>query len=178
MSQEKIYKKQVAPTDIGIRLISFVLDITIIMTFLAPINNRIFHFLLNYHLKDYKSTHNVEIKDKYDLYDLLLTSENFQNYYIEQNFNIKFGLVIFAFSALITFTYFATFWIKYKTTPSKYIFRNNIVDENNLGNMTLSQACLRFIGYAFSPISIVMAFFRQDRKTIHDMMSGTIVIKN
>ena len=73
-------------------------------------------------------------------------------------------------------------WLGYRygQTPGKKFAGIKIVSSKTLQNASVSQLIVRFIGYFLSAISIIGFFiglFRNDGRCLHDLISGTIVIK-
>jgi uncharacterized RDD family membrane protein YckC len=71
-------------------------------------------------------------------------------------------------------------WHRYTQTPGKKLARICVVDAITLKRAPYWKLFLRFIGYFFSLISIVgffIGFFRNDKRCLHDLLSGTAVIR-
>lgn len=80
---------------------------------------------------------------------------------------------------LFLFTY-VWFWHKSGQTPGKKLARIRVVDAKTLNNAPYWKLTLRFIGYFFSFITLIGFFigiFRKDKKTLHDLISGTAVVR-
>jgi uncharacterized RDD family membrane protein YckC len=81
--------------------------------------------------------------------------------------------------ALFLITYV---WLWHKTgqTPGKKLARTRVVDVKTLENAPYWKLTLRFIGYFLSFITLIGFFiglFRKDKRTLHDLISGTAVIR-
>lgn len=86
--------------------------------------------------------------------------------------------LLFEFSVL-----FVTiiFWRRWKgATPGKHMMHIKIVDAKHLGEISNVQALTRSLGYFVSTFTLLIGFimvaFRKDKRGLHDLMAGTIVI--
>lgn len=75
----------------------------------------------------------------------------------------------------------AIFWRRWKgATPGKRMMNIHVVDEKTLGEVSNVQAVTRSLGYIVSTLSFLIGFlmvaFRKDKRGLHDMMAGTVVI--
>lgn len=71
-------------------------------------------------------------------------------------------------------------WHKNGQTPGKKLAHIRVVDASTLKNAPYWKLTLRFIGYFISFISLIGFFiglFRKDNRTLHDLLSGTAVIR-
>ncbi|MDP3301942.1 MAG: RDD family protein [Sulfuricurvum sp.] len=71
-------------------------------------------------------------------------------------------------------------WHRYTQTPGKKLAHICVVDATTLKSAPYWKLFLRFIGYFLSFISIVgffIGFFRKDKRCLHDLLSGTAVIR-
>ena len=71
-------------------------------------------------------------------------------------------------------------WHRYTQTPGKKLTRIRVVDAKTLAPATYAKLTVRFIGYFLSLISVVGFFiglFRRDKRCLHDLLSGTTVIR-
>jgi uncharacterized RDD family membrane protein YckC len=81
--------------------------------------------------------------------------------------------------ALFLITY-VWLWHKSGQTPGKKLARTRVVDAATLENAPYWKLTLRFIGYFLSFITLIGFFvglFRKDKRTLHDLISGTAVIR-
>jgi len=86
------------------------------------------------------------------------------------------GLVQLGLLALTTII----FWAIAGQTPGKRAFNLQVVDSKTLNIAPLWKLVIRYIAYFVSLISLIGFFiplFRKDNKTLHDIISGTIVIE-
>ncbi|SFV66149.1 hypothetical protein MNB_SM-4-1070 [hydrothermal vent metagenome] len=73
------------------------------------------------------------------------------------------------------------FWKRYKgATPGKRFVHIKIVDAKSFDDITNQQAMTRSIGYIASTFSFLIGFimvaFRDDKRGLHDLLAGTVVI--
>ena len=71
------------------------------------------------------------------------------------------------------------FWLKNGQTPGLRAYECKLVDYKTKQRVSLLQVCIRYIITTLSIISIFLLFipfFRQDKKTIQDIFSSTIII--
>lgn len=71
-------------------------------------------------------------------------------------------------------------WHRYTQTPGKKLARICVVDAITLKSAPYGKLLVRFIAYFLSLISIVgffIGFFRKDKRCLHDLLSGTAVIR-
>lgn len=90
-------------------------------------------------------------------------------------------------NALASLMQIGLFWITYvllwhtrTQTPGKKLVRIRVVDAATLENASILKLTLRFIGYFLSFITLVGFFiglFRHDKRALHDLISGTAVIR-
>jgi uncharacterized RDD family membrane protein YckC len=72
-------------------------------------------------------------------------------------------------------------WIRFAATPGKMALNLKIVNAHTGENMTTGQAIIRYLGYIVSALPLGLGFlwiaFDQRKRRWHDMMAGTVVIK-
>ncbi|MDD5211175.1 MAG: RDD family protein [Sulfuricurvum sp.] len=71
-------------------------------------------------------------------------------------------------------------WHRYTQTPGKKLSHIRVVDAKTLAPATYGKLIVRFVGYFLSLISLVgffIGFFRNDKRCLHDLISGTAVIR-
>ncbi|MDD2839175.1 MAG: RDD family protein [Sulfuricurvum sp.] len=81
--------------------------------------------------------------------------------------------------ALFMITY-VWLWHRFGQTPGKKLAFIRVVDAVTLENAPYWKLILRFIGYFVSLITVFGFFigsFRKDKRTLHDLLSGTAVIR-
>lgn len=75
---------------------------------------------------------------------------------------------------------YVLFWRISGQTPGKKLARIRVVDAKTLQRAPYWKLVLRFLGYFLSLISLVGFFaglFRRDKRALHDLLSGTAVIR-
>lgn len=73
-----------------------------------------------------------------------------------------------------------TLWHKSGQTPGKKLAHTRVVDARTLQVAPYWKLILRFIGYFISLITLIGFFIglvRRDKRTLHDLLSGTAVIQ-
>lgn len=71
-------------------------------------------------------------------------------------------------------------WHRYTQTPGKKLTHIRVVDAKTLAPASYVKLTVRFISYFLSLISIVgffIGFMRRDKRCLHDLISGTSVIR-
>ena len=73
------------------------------------------------------------------------------------------------------------FWRRFKgATPGKKFVHIKIVDAKTFEDITNKQAITRSIGYIVSTLTLLIGFFmvgfRADKRGLHDLLAGTVVI--
>jgi uncharacterized RDD family membrane protein YckC len=82
------------------------------------------------------------------------------------------GMFLYGFISII-------FWIKAGQTPGKKAYDIIIVDTNTKQKIGFFKALIRYFAFLFSAVSIVGLFvplFRKDNRSLHDLLSNTMVI--
>jgi uncharacterized RDD family membrane protein YckC len=81
---------------------------------------------------------------------------------------------------LLSLCIYVLFWRTSGQTPGKKMARISVVDAKSLQRASWMKLVVRFIGYFLSAITLVGFFIgllRKDRRTLHDLISGTAVIR-
>src|SRR5512139_3575500 len=72
------------------------------------------------------------------------------------------------------------FWVRFETTPGKYMFDCFVVDAKTFGLLSIGQAILRYAGYLVSLLTLCLGFiwvaFDKRKRGFHDMLAGSVVI--
>lgn len=73
------------------------------------------------------------------------------------------------------------FWVRFATTPGKWLFRMRVVDAATGNAPTIKQSIIRYLGYALAAIPFFLGFFwiyfDKRRQGWHDKLANTVVIK-
>jgi uncharacterized RDD family membrane protein YckC len=71
-------------------------------------------------------------------------------------------------------------WVRFETTPGKYMFDCYVVDARTFGPLSIRQAILRYVGYLVSFLTLCIGFlwvaFDKRKRGFHDMIAGSVVI--
>lgn len=68
---------------------------------------------------------------------------------------------------------------KFGQTPGKKAYEIKVVDAKTGKNISFFKAILRFIAFLFSATTLLglfIPFYRKDKKALHDLICGTIVV--
>jgi uncharacterized RDD family membrane protein YckC len=73
------------------------------------------------------------------------------------------------------------FWEKWRgATPGKKLVKIKIVDAKTFGDIDNKQAITRSFGYIISTLLFLIGFlmvaFRADKRSLHDLLAGTVVV--
>lgn len=69
---------------------------------------------------------------------------------------------------------------KFAQTPGKKAYTMKIVDAKTFENISFLRAILRFVAFLFSAtivFGLLLSFYRKDKKTLHDLIANTVVIR-
>jgi len=102
-------------------------------------------------------------------------SEFFKSHSLFDLFFIQFLSIVFLLATILIF------WIFKRSTPGKMLFSLKIVDDKTLHPASLNQLIIRLLSYAVSAVpfglGIFFAAFNKKKRTWHDLIAGTAVIK-
>lgn len=91
------------------------------------------------------------------------------------------GLLDFLVTFVLPIVISIWMWIRFAATPGKMALNPKIVNAHTGENMTTGQAIIRYLGYIVSALPLGLGFlwitFDQRKRGWHDMMAGTVVIK-
>ncbi len=82
---------------------------------------------------------------------------------------------------IVTITVTMVFWRKFRgATPGKKFVQIKIVDAETFEDINTKQAITRSFGYIVSTLAFLIGFlmvaFRKDKRGLHDLLAGTVVI--
>lgn len=84
-------------------------------------------------------------------------------------------------SFVVLIGYYCWYQPKKGTTPGKQLFSLYVVSEKTGANPTRLQSLVRLLGYLLSTVifgcGFLMAAFHPQKKTLHDLIAGTAVIR-
>lgn len=72
---------------------------------------------------------------------------------------------------------FVWFWHTSGQTPGKKLAHIRVVDAKTFQNASYPKLILRFFLYPLGGIGFFVLFFRRDKRALHDLLSGTAVIR-
>lgn len=81
---------------------------------------------------------------------------------------------------LLSLAIYVAFWRISGQTPGKKMARIVVVDAKTMERASWFKLTVRFVGYLISTVTLVGFFvglLRKDRRTLHDLISGTAVIR-
>lgn len=72
-------------------------------------------------------------------------------------------------------------WVRFQTTPGKYMLDCYVVDAKSFKSLTIRQALLRYFGYFVSlfltfGLGFLWVAFDKRKRGFHDMIAGSVVI--
>lgn len=71
-------------------------------------------------------------------------------------------------------------WVRYETTPGKYMLDCYVVDARTFKALTIGQALLRYFGYLVSFLTLGLGFlwvaFDKHKRGFHDLIAGSVVV--
>jgi uncharacterized RDD family membrane protein YckC len=72
------------------------------------------------------------------------------------------------------------FWVRFQTTPGKYMLDCYVVDGKSFKALTIGQALLRYFGYLVSLLPLGLGFiwvaFDKRKRGFHDLIAGSVVV--
>jgi hypothetical protein len=176
MEVEAKFKKQVSYPQIFSRLLSAMLDMTILTFLTSPLMEYVSLRLFKANFGEYAKLNNLSLEGRNDM-ESIIRSQGFMDQTAIEQYVYFFGEYMI-FQYLLFSIYFIFMWTKFGTSVGKFLFKINVVDYRTLSKPTLISSVLRYIGYTTAPIGIIVALFNEERRTIHDMVSNTMVIKS
>jgi hypothetical protein len=157
------------------RIFSTAFDMVIvclIFTFLEPTLKRI---AIELTVKDMLIQHSINIKDMRDV------AEFFSSHVFDTGDQAKaFFSCFFLYLALemvLLVVYLVIFWRKLGGTPAKIFMRLKVVDQDTLQAPTTRQLVIRAFCTVFWAAGIWSIPFTKKRQALHDILSGTTVIR-
>ena len=89
-------------------------------------------------------------------------------------------LKIFTYSSYIVLLLYFVFFTKTGKTLGKFLVGIEVINKDEKTNLTLKQSIFRTLGYVLDLFTffggILLAFFNQKRRTLHDFLGSSIVI--
>ncbi len=73
------------------------------------------------------------------------------------------------------------FWVRFRGTPGKQLMSCEVVDAETLGNLSIGQSIMRYIGYFLSTLPLCLGFLwvalDKKKRGFHDLLAHTVVIR-
>lgn len=82
---------------------------------------------------------------------------------------------------VVPFVLVVFLWVRFQTTPGKYMLDCYVVDAKSLGALTIRQALLRYFGYFVSlfltlGLGFLWIAFDKHKRGFHDLIAGSVVV--
>jgi uncharacterized RDD family membrane protein YckC len=176
MTIETYQKKQVVYPSILTRIITVLLDLSFLSLFITVPMQFISLYLFKLNFGDFAIANNLKLESLEDI-AIIVTNSNFAGYLEQQQYIVYFSEVMLVQFVLMS-VYFILCWAKFGTTLAKYIFKIKIMDYETHEKPKLYKCFIRYVSYLFFPISIIKGIFGKEKRTLHDVLAGTIVVKS
>lgn len=82
---------------------------------------------------------------------------------------------LIAFS--VYFSYYFILELSFQVTPGKLVSKTKVVDSQSLRRPSFYKFLIR-TACRFIPLEFVLVFFSESHKSLHDILSGTVLIYN
>lgn len=172
-------KKQILYPSFLSRLISLMIDFIIINIISYPLIEYIKFYSFKKYFGEFAENQGLKIETAEDVktvvseYSAYIIQNDITTYAEPIKYVLWFNFASFVVSAI----YFAIFWSRYGFTPGKYALEHRVLNYETGERLSFFAALMRFICYIFFPISIFFALMRKDGRAIHDLVSGSVIIK-
>jgi len=176
MNNDLYIKKQVVFPDLFTRIITLLFDLVLLSVILTWPTQQLSFLLFKANFTNFIAQNNLIINSAEDI-KLIYTTENITSFPTIKEVAFFWGEFLVCQYLLISI-YFIFCWTKFGTTIGKYIFKIKIMDFETGSKPTIKQSIVRYLSYVFFTISIFTVLFKEKRRALHDIFSGTIVIKN
>lgn len=167
-------KKQVFYPKFIPRIFSTAIDMCILTVASSPLMRIIQQRFFVWKFKPYLTSHGIDVSNTDAMYNAF-NSPDFQPYMTLSNL-VSYAALVFFMQAILIGTYFVYFWSQKGWTPGKYLTGMRVLDYITHDKITIWQGIKRFAGALF-PISLLLVFFSEQGRSLHDRIAGTIVIK-
>ena len=173
---KQLFQKPVEYASFNRRLYSMTIDVLFFILLTTPIMNLIGYFLIgeNDIVSITKGFQPQEIEQEIQ-FDLFLAK--LAEYKLLQ----KYLFMMFIMFVLL-FIYEFFFWIKFDTTPGKWLLSTKMVDADTLQSPKPKQYVKRFLYYFVSTIPLYLGFFAINwspkKQAWHDRFTNIVVIVN
>lgn len=173
---KQLFQKPVEYASFNRRLYSMTIDILFFILLTTPIMNLIGYFVIgeNDIASITKGFQPQEIEQEIQL-------DQFLAALMEHKILQKYLFMMFMMLVLL-FIYEFFFWVKFDTTPGKWLFATKMVDADTLKSPKPKQYVKRFLYYFVSTIPVYLGFFAISwsprKQAWHDRLSNIVVIVN
>jgi uncharacterized RDD family membrane protein YckC len=167
--------KQITYPNFIPRIFSTTLDMACLSLLSVPIMNFLREQYMIRAFKTYMINHGINTKDTTAVANII-SSPEFQGTLTASDF-LSYLFVMMSAQVVLMGCYFIYFWHAKGWTPGKYLAGMRIVDDITHQKPTLWQAIKRFIGCSLFLVGIWFIFFTEHKRTLHDKIAGTVVIK-
>lgn len=100
---------------------------------------------------------------------------------IAQLAEIEFDWSYLVVNDLLPMVLIIFFWVRFRGTPGKQLMGCEVVDAKTLGNLSVGQSILRYIGYFLSTLPLCLGFlwviWDKKKRGFHDLLAHTLVIR-
>jgi uncharacterized RDD family membrane protein YckC len=156
------------------RLLSTMVDLFIIAIIVSYPMKWISLKIFTLYLYPYIAEAGVSVTSTNEVIELLL-QPSFVSKIAFSTF-VKIYLSILSIQVLFASIYFISFWTKFGCTPGKYIFKQRVLREKDMKNLSIIDSIYRLIGTITFLFSLWSIIFTTKKKAIHDIFAGSVVI--
>jgi uncharacterized RDD family membrane protein YckC len=167
------------------RMIANMVDFTLLAILIDPLFRFIGNFIYGQNtprqfLQSVLQNQENHISNFGELVNYITRNQTFTNYLHNESVIFKVILEqtihISILAAIVIY-----FWNKKQATPGKMLMNLKIIDFKTGEKPTNSQYIIRFVGYIISALPLflgyVWAIFDKNKRSLHDYLSGTQVVK-
>lgn len=170
-------QKQIIFPKIVPRLFSSIIDFMLMTLLLMPISSFCSKMLFVNIFKEYLIHNAIKIADDKSI-SAIIYSEKFASHYVGSTEIIYYMVINTILPLAMISAYFICFWHYAGTTPGKYILAMKIVDESDMKtNPNMKQSIIRLVLSPIGFITIWFSLLSSKRQTLHDKISGTVLVK-
>ena len=142
MTTDFYHKKQIVFPGIILRVVTSLLDFTVVAILISPLIQILVLKLFNIYFADFLLSHNLEVKSPDDI-RIVITHDDFTGYLNNANY-LSYFFIISVAQFFMYSIYFIISWWKFGTTIVKYIFKMRIIDYRSQSKPTLINCIIRY----------------------------------
>lgn len=176
-------QKQIKFASFNSRLFANIIDLSLFMFFLAPINRLIKSIIYqdnNPQLFIQNLIKQLEKNKETKFNDFIDNNPQIYQYFIDNQILLKMAYENIIYLIIIISLIFL-FLLKFQTTPGKWLVSIKVVDQYTMNKPTKSQLLIRCMSMIISALPLLFGFlwqlFNHNKQTWHDLLAKTIVIK-